>query len=158
MMTIVVICNFVKALCMILTVRSSSNTPLLNLGDAIEPFLKKPDFLTANNCLSNKQRYQLNRLAQSHSYSGDTVSEEELQNLVARQNPSNDRNSLRLQDHRGYISRLLGGLSFNDQNRREFDDSSSNNGWKYSPREWRPKRHFWFSAASRGLWLVYMSL
>lgn len=77
-MTIVIICNLVKALCMILTVRSCFATPLLNLGDAIESFLKKPDFFTVNNCLSNKQRYQANRLVQSQIYSGDIVSEEEL--------------------------------------------------------------------------------
>lgn len=167
-MAIVIICNFVKALCMILTVRSCFATPLLNLGDAIESFLKKPDSFTANNCLSNKRRYQGgNRLLQSRIYSGDIIIQDELQDLVARRNPSNDGNSLRLKGYRGCISRFLGGLPFNEQNRREVkvgnsivnDDGSSDlEGWEQTITEWRPKRHFWFSAANRGLWLVYMSL
>lgn len=53
-MAIVIICNFVKTLCMILIIRSCFATLLLNLGNAIESFLKKPDFFTANNCVSNK--------------------------------------------------------------------------------------------------------
>lgn len=167
-MAIVIICNFVKALCMILTVRSRFATPLLNLGDAIESFLKKPDSFTANNCLSNKRRYQGgNRLVQSRIFSEYTIIQDELQDLVARRNPSNDGNSLRLKGYRGCISRFLGGLPFNEQNRRELkvgnstvndDESSDLEGWEQTITEWRPKRHFWFSAANRGLWLVYMSL
>lgn len=167
-MAIMIICNFVKALCMILTVRSCFATPLLNLGDAIESFLKKPDSFTANNCLSNKRRYQGgNRLVQSRVCSGDIIVQDELQDLVARRNPSNDGNSLRLKGYRGCISRFLGGLPFNEQNRREVkvgnstvnDDGSSDlEGWEQTITEWRPKRHFWFSAANRGLWLVYMSM
>lgn len=167
-MAIVIICNFVKALCMILTVRSRFATPLLNLGDAIESFLKKPDSFTANNCLSNKRRYQGgNRLVQSRIFSEDIIIQDELQDLVARRNPSNDGNSLRLKGYRGCISRFLGGLPFNEQNRRELkvgnstvndDESSDLEGWEQTITEWRPKRHFWFSAANRGLWLVSMSL
>lgn len=167
-MAIVIICNFVKALCMILTVRSCFATPLLNLGDAIESFLKKPDSFTANNCLSNKRRYQGgNRLVKSRIYSDDIIIQDELQDLVARRNLSNDGNSLRLKGYRGCISRFLGGLPFNEQNRRELkvgnsrvndDESSDLEGWEQTITEWRPKRHFWFSATNRGLWLVYMSL
>lgn len=136
---------------MILTVRSCFATPLLNLGDAIESFLRKPDFFTANNCLSDERRYEHDRLIQSRVYSGDIVIEDELQDLVARKNPSNDGNSLRLKGYRKCISRFLGGLPFNKQNRRELvagnssvddDESSERKGWEHTITEWRPKRRF----------------
>ena len=94
----------------------------------------------ANNCLSNKRQYQGgNRLVKSCIYSDDIIIQDELQDLVARRNLSNDGNLLRLKDYRGCISRFLGGLPFNEQNRRELkvgnsrfndDESSDLEGWE----------------------------
>lgn len=54
---VVMVCNFSKALCMFLALRSQSVRPLVTLGDAIEEFLVKPDKTTRLACLSGKESF-----------------------------------------------------------------------------------------------------
>lgn len=53
-MCIVMLCNFMKALCMYLILRHQKFPPLVTLGDAIESFLHKRDPTTESMCLANK--------------------------------------------------------------------------------------------------------
>lgn len=61
-MVTVILCNFVKTLCMSLIVwkpsSKPSSMPLLNLGDAIATFLDQPDPNTANDCLASKYSFR----------------------------------------------------------------------------------------------------
>ena len=57
-MSIVMICNLTKAVCMLLTIRHRFATPILTLGDAVASFLKRPDIYTKNNCLSDRYSFQ----------------------------------------------------------------------------------------------------
>ena len=54
---VVMVCNFSKALCMLLALRRQSLRPLVTLGDAIEDFLVKPDRTTRLACLSGKKSF-----------------------------------------------------------------------------------------------------
>ena len=54
---VVMVCNFLKALCMLLALRRQSLRPLVTLGDAIEEFLVKPDRTTRLACLSGKKSF-----------------------------------------------------------------------------------------------------
>ena len=54
---VVMVCNFLKALCMLLALRRQSLRPLVTLGDAIEEFLIKPDWTTRLACLSGKRDF-----------------------------------------------------------------------------------------------------
>ena len=57
-MVIVILCNFSKTFCMILTIWKPASVPLLTLGDAIASFLDQPDPNTVNNCLAGKHRFR----------------------------------------------------------------------------------------------------
>ena len=54
---VVIACNFLKVLCMLLTLRKQRSRPLVTLGDAIEEFLVKPDGTTRLACLSGKSSF-----------------------------------------------------------------------------------------------------
>ena len=54
---VVMVCNFLKALCMLLALRRQRLRPLVTLGDAIEEFLSKPDRTTRLRCLSGKKSF-----------------------------------------------------------------------------------------------------
>ena len=56
-MGVVMVCNFSKALCMLLALRRQSSRPLVTPGDAIEEFLVKPDRTTRLACLSGKKGF-----------------------------------------------------------------------------------------------------
>ncbi|KAF8542363.1 hypothetical protein BDD12DRAFT_876690 [Trichophaea hybrida] len=47
---IVIVCNFIKALCMILSLLMHDFIPLATLGDAIQSFMREPDPTTAGIC------------------------------------------------------------------------------------------------------------
>lgn len=53
-MLIVIICNLVKASCMVLIVLKERSQPLVIVGDAISSFLNEPDPATKNVCLADK--------------------------------------------------------------------------------------------------------
>ena len=55
--SVVIACNFLKALCMLLTLRKQRSRPLVTLGDAIEEFLVNPDGTTRLACLSGKSSF-----------------------------------------------------------------------------------------------------
>ena len=54
---VVMVCNFIKASCMLLALRRQRLKPLVTLGDAIEEFLVKPDRTTRLACLSGKESF-----------------------------------------------------------------------------------------------------
>ena len=51
-MLTVVACNFVKCLCMVLTLWWQRSPPLVTLGDAVESFLQNTDLSTKDMCLA----------------------------------------------------------------------------------------------------------
>ena len=57
LMSIVIICNFMKALCMYLILRQQTSPPLVTLGDAIESFLQEGDLTTERMCLAEKYEF-----------------------------------------------------------------------------------------------------
>ena len=54
---VVMVCNLLKAMCMLLALRNQSLQPLVTLGDAIEEFLVRPDRTTRLACLSGKETF-----------------------------------------------------------------------------------------------------
>ncbi|KAL8743097.1 MAG: hypothetical protein Q9184_008155, partial [Pyrenodesmia sp. 2 TL-2023] len=56
-LVLVIICNFVKAVCMILMVYRHDAKPLVTLGDAIASFLNDPDCTTQGNCVATKHAF-----------------------------------------------------------------------------------------------------
>ena len=56
-MSIVIVCNFSKAVCMLLALWRQKSQPLVTLGDALEVFLLKPDPTTENMCLAEKGEF-----------------------------------------------------------------------------------------------------
>ncbi|KAK5045445.1 hypothetical protein LTR84_009309 [Exophiala bonariae] len=54
-MAAVIVCNFIKATAMIITLYSCDEMPLVTLGDAIASFLAEPDPVTSGNCLLSKE-------------------------------------------------------------------------------------------------------
>ena len=56
-MCIVILCNFMKALCMCLVLRHQKYPPLVTIGDAIESFLQDRDLTTENMCLADKYTF-----------------------------------------------------------------------------------------------------
>ena len=54
---VVMVCNFLKTLCMLLALRRQRLRPLVTLGDAIEEFLVKPDKTTRLACLSGSKGF-----------------------------------------------------------------------------------------------------
>ena len=55
---IVIICNFVKMICMCLIALQQPSEPLVTLGDAIASFLDKPDSTTRGQCLAGNLRLE----------------------------------------------------------------------------------------------------
>ena len=55
-MIIVIICNIIKAACMVIMVYQHHSQPLVTLGDAIASFLDDPDPMTRNYCLADIER------------------------------------------------------------------------------------------------------
>ena len=56
-MIVVIICNFLKTTCMLLTVYYHTRQPLVTLGDAVSSFLKNRDPSTENMCLAGKRKF-----------------------------------------------------------------------------------------------------
>lgn len=52
MFIVVILCNAVKAVCMLLTLYYKKDTPLMISGDAIASFLQRPDLHTKDQCLT----------------------------------------------------------------------------------------------------------
>ena len=139
-MIIVMICNLTKTICMLLTIRHRFATPLLTLGDAVASFLKSPDIYTRNNCLSDMYNFQhlehqdweecTRTFLTSITFNGQTV-----QGLITGKLPP----------EKGFTLLL-------DNN------ASDHEGWSQNIKEWIPKRHFWFSAASPSRWLFSLFL
>ncbi|XHG01953.1 hypothetical protein AWENTII_005319 [Aspergillus wentii] len=56
---VVIICNVIKILCFLFTLRiTKADPPLCTTGDAIQSFLQKPDPHTKGRCLVSKQDYE----------------------------------------------------------------------------------------------------
>ena len=64
---VVMVCNLLKALCMLLALRYQSLRPLITLGDVIEEFLAKPDRTTRLTCLSGKNNFSRGRWGEAPS-------------------------------------------------------------------------------------------
>ncbi|KAF8247747.1 hypothetical protein K440DRAFT_292787 [Wilcoxina mikolae CBS 423.85] len=60
-LSIVIVCNFVKALCMLLTLCERDFVPLVTIGDAIQSFLMNPDPTTAGICHAGKHYIEAQR-------------------------------------------------------------------------------------------------
>ncbi|KAL9034312.1 MAG: hypothetical protein Q9180_005478 [Flavoplaca navasiana] len=58
LLIVVIICNFVKAACMIVIVYRHDAVPLITLGDAIASFLDDPDSITQGNCVAPQGSFQ----------------------------------------------------------------------------------------------------
>ncbi|KAL8991876.1 MAG: hypothetical protein Q9169_007572 [Polycauliona sp. 2 TL-2023] len=58
LLIVVVICNFIKAACMITMVYRRDTRPLITLGDAIASFLSDPDTTTQGNCVASKKDFR----------------------------------------------------------------------------------------------------
>ncbi len=56
-MGVVMVCNLLKAMCMLLALRQQKSRPLVTVGDAIEEFLSRPDRTTVLACLSEKYSF-----------------------------------------------------------------------------------------------------
>ena len=56
-MVTVIACNFMKCLCMVLTLWWQRSPPLVTLGDAIESFLQNVDLSTKDMCLAGKAHF-----------------------------------------------------------------------------------------------------
>ncbi|KAL8901925.1 MAG: hypothetical protein Q9207_004966 [Kuettlingeria erythrocarpa] len=57
LLILVVICNSIKAACMILMAYRHDDKPLVTLGDAVASFLEDPDSTTQGNCLATKHAF-----------------------------------------------------------------------------------------------------
>ena len=64
-MAIVIVCNFLKMLCMFLALWRQKSQPLVTLGDAVETFLRHPDPLTEGFCLAGKDMFKTQRWIQN---------------------------------------------------------------------------------------------
>ena len=60
LLIVVIICNFVKVVCMTLMVYQHDSEPLVTLGDAIASFLDEPDSATQGNCIATKNDFRKN--------------------------------------------------------------------------------------------------
>lgn len=58
LLIVVIMSNFVKAVCMIVIVYRHDDTPLITLGDAIASFLDDPDSTTQGNCVALQDSFQ----------------------------------------------------------------------------------------------------
>lgn len=57
-MIVVIVCNLIKAICMAAMAWKQDQEPLVTLGDAIASFLRRPDAMTAGNCIAGKTRFE----------------------------------------------------------------------------------------------------
>ncbi|KAL8916213.1 MAG: hypothetical protein Q9208_008642 [Pyrenodesmia sp. 3 TL-2023] len=64
LLILVIVCNFIKAACMISMVYRQDAQPLVTLGDAIASFLNDPDSTTQGNCLATKHHFPRHEWAQ----------------------------------------------------------------------------------------------
>ena len=64
---VVMVCNFLKALCMLLALRRQRLRPLVTLGDAIEEFLITSDRTTRLACLSGRRNFSRGRWGEAPS-------------------------------------------------------------------------------------------
>ena len=60
-MIVVMVCNFIKMICMAWIAWKQDSEPLVTLGDAIASFLKTPDISTVGNCIADKESYAMKR-------------------------------------------------------------------------------------------------
>lgn len=58
---VVILCNFVKIVCMFMTARDTRKEIFLTVGDAISSFLSRPDTTTEGNCLLSKELVSMGR-------------------------------------------------------------------------------------------------
>ena len=120
--------------------------------------------------------FQYSRLKQHLISTDDSLNGEELQDLVAGKLPLKNHDLLEHQDWRECVraSRFLASISFNGQRVQDLmaggrplkkrctlhhdNYSLEHEGWRQTIKEWEPKRHYWFSAASLSRWLFSLSL
>lgn len=57
-MVIVIMCNFIKLVCMSVMQRQHRSPPLVTLGDALSSFLDDPDSTTQESCLASRDHFQ----------------------------------------------------------------------------------------------------
>ncbi|KAL8635766.1 MAG: hypothetical protein Q9228_006781, partial [Teloschistes exilis] len=57
LLIIVIICNAIKASCMLLMIYQRDSEPLVTLGDAVASFLDEPDCTTRDNCVTTKYHF-----------------------------------------------------------------------------------------------------
>lgn len=55
LMVIVVVCNTIKAIVMLVTLRQTREFPLVTIGDALASFLRQPDEVTTGMCVLHKE-------------------------------------------------------------------------------------------------------
>ena len=60
-MTVIIICNLTKTVCMITVAWKQDPEPLVTLGDAISSFLDRPDVSTGGNCVAGRTRFEKSR-------------------------------------------------------------------------------------------------
>lgn len=120
--------------------------------------------------------FRQSRLKTSSIFTDDSMNGKELQDLVAGQLPLKNHDLLEHQELRECIreSRFLTSISFNGQSVQDLItgkqplkknctsqndvNSSEHEGWRQTIKECKPKRHFWFSAASPSRWLFSLLL
>ena len=138
---------------------------------------KRVQLLHALLCRPSIWRFsEHSRVKTSSIFMDDSSNGEELQELVAGKFPLKNYDLLEHQDWRECIreSRFLASISFNGQSVQDLlagkrplkkngisqhdNNSSELEGWRQNIKEWKPKRHFWFSAASSSRWLFSLIL
>lgn len=118
--------------------------------------------------------FQSSGAGKSYISTDDSLNGEELQDLVAGNLPLKNHDLLEHQDWRECTQGILTSITFNGQTvqslitgdpplRKGFTSQHDNNtseheGWDQNIKEWIPKRHSWFSAASPSRWLFSLSL
>ena len=118
--------------------------------------------------------FQHSGAKKSYISTDDSLNGEELQDLVAGNLPLKNHNLLEHQDWRENIRGFLTSITFNGQpvqglicgelplkngsTSQHDNNASEHEGWSQNIKEWIPKRHFWFSAASPSRWLFSLSL
>lgn len=118
--------------------------------------------------------FQQSGAKKSYISTDDSLSGEELQDLVAGNLPLKNHYLLEHRDWRECIRGFLTSITFNGQTvqglisgevplKKGFtlqhdNNASEHGGWRQNIKEWIPKRHFWFRAASPSRWLFSLSL
>lgn len=140
-MVIVILCNFVKTLCMSLIVwkpsSKPSSMPLLNLGDAIATFLDQPDPNTANDCLASKYSFRGASFADLlYAYSNTPFSERSA--FFKFSGYGQDSNAAK------------NGLMDKNQHQKA--------GWDKVIRTFKPASYRWYNATSQKHWFLCITL